>query len=159
MKTYTSNEGMFGESFAVGDGYQATYVPERTVSMGFRLLCECAPHMVSDHIVYGRLLGGGYVGVGQPYPVDGEDLCEAVQYFKLIGMRTLFMTGLVWSEHCMRIHFFKDDKLSERFNIAINCARWHNTHNFTCELITSRVNLAIGSIAAADEDDCGLLIH
>jgi len=33
MKTYTSNEGMFGESFAIGDGYQATYVPERTVSM------------------------------------------------------------------------------------------------------------------------------
>ena len=148
METYTNNEGIYGESFVVGNGHNAVYVLERTVSMGFRLLCECAPHMVSDHIVYGWMSSGGYVGVGQPYPLGGATLCAAAEYFKTIGMRMLLMTGSVWSEHCTRIHFFAGGNSPERFNIAINCARWHNMHSFTCEAITHRVNRRMESVEA-----------
>jgi|LGVE01.1.fsa_nt_gb hypothetical protein len=143
MTTHTNNEGILGKSFAVGNGRCATYVPTNTVPLGFRFLCECAPYMTSDHIVYGKLLDNEYVGVGQPYPLEGDEICAANQYFRVIGMRALFTTGSVWSERCMRIHIFKDAGLSERFDVAKNCVMWHDMHSYTCEAIMDRVDRTI----------------
>ncbi len=126
QSVYDSNRGIIGETFSSWHGMGATYIHERNVSQGFRMLCESTPHHAWDHIMYGKRSDGQYIGVGQPYPLGADAIREINDYCQAVGLDMLITGGSTWHTDCMRILFQRDDTNVERFNIAINCARWRD---------------------------------
>lgn len=125
---YERNMGVIGETFESWHGVGATYIHERNVSQGFQILCESTPHHAWDHIVYGKRSDGQYIGIGQPYPLGTDDIREINDYCQAVGLDMLITGGSTWHPDCMRILFQRDDTNVERFNIAINCSRWHGNY-------------------------------
>jgi len=122
------NENIIGKTFASWRGIEATYINNRKAPKGFRILCESTPHHAWDHIVYGIRVDGQYVGVGQPYPMGADSLCEVNNYCHLVGLDMTITAESTWSQSCIRILFQRDDNNIERFNIAVNCSRWRGDY-------------------------------
>jgi len=122
------NDDIIGTTFPSRHGATATYINARRVPEGFRILCESTPHHAYDHIVYGRRSDGQYIGVGQPYPMCGDALREVNEYCHVIGMEMMLTAGSTWNDDCIRLLFQRDDCNAERFDIAVNCSRWHGNY-------------------------------
>ena len=124
-----SNENIIGKTFASWKGLEATYIDTRRVPEGFRILCESTPHHACDHIVYGRRSDGQYIGIGQPYPMGADRIHDIHEYCKAVGLEATITGGSTWNpDACFRILFQRDDDNIERFNIAVNCSRWHGNY-------------------------------
>lgn len=121
------NLNIIGKTFASWKGMGATYINTKKVPEGFRIICESMPHDGHDHIAYGRRVDGEYIGVGQPYPRRADQICEINKYCCLVGLDMFIGGGSTWHPSCMRILFQRDDDNIERFNIAVNCSRWHDS--------------------------------
>ena len=141
-----SNENIIGKAFAALNGMSATYIDTSKVPEGFRIICESMPHYGHDHIVYGRRADGAYIGIGQPYPMRAETICEINKYCRLVGLEMTITGGSTWNSDCIRILFQRDENNIERFNIAVNCSRWHgdNLGHGDAEKIIKGVNLRVG---------------
>lgn len=145
--TYNHNENIIGKKFASWLGMGATYINTRKVPEGFRILCESTPHYAHDHIVYGRRSDGQYIGIGQPYPMGADSLCEINEYCHAVGLDMTLTGESTWGSPCLRILFQRDDENAERFAIAVNCSRWHGEW-LLCgetEKIIAGVNRRLGS--------------
>lgn len=118
------NENIIGLEFASWFGMNATYINTKKVPDGFRIMCESMPHYGHDHIVYGRRTDKEYIGVGQPYPMGADKICEINDYCRVVGLDMTITGGSTWNPDCLRILYQRDDDNIERFNIAINCSRW-----------------------------------
>lgn len=138
------NFGLTGKEFASWHGMIAIHIDAYNVSDSFRILCESAPHRAYDHIVYGRRSDGQYIGIGQPYPMAGDTLCEVNAYCHTIGFEMIVTGHSTWAPDCMRILFQRDDNNLERFNIAINCARWRSS--IDGELLLGGTNTVIAEV-------------
>ena len=126
--TPNHNKNIIGKTFASWHGMSATYINTRKVPKGFRILCESMPHYGHDHIAYGRRVDGEYVGVGQPYPMGADNLCEINNYCHVVGLAMSITGESTWNSSCIRLLFQRDDDNIERFNIAINCSRWQDNY-------------------------------
>jgi len=122
------NENIIGNTFASWNGMSATYINTANVPDGFRMMCESVPHDGDDHIVYGRRTDGEYIGIGQPYPMGADRICEINKYCRIVGFDMIITGGSTWNYDCLRILFQRDDDNIERFNIAVNCSRWHGSY-------------------------------
>jgi len=147
-RTTERNENIIGETFASWRGIEAIYINKRKAPKGFRILCESTPHHAWDHIVYGRRVDGPYIGVGQPYPMGADHLCEVNKYCHLVGLDMTITAGSTWNPECIRILFQRDDNNIERFNIAVNCSRWHGDYPISgnTEKIITGVNMRLGKL-------------
>jgi len=124
VKQMDNNRNIIGKTFASWSGMEATYIETIEVPEGFRIICESMPNTAHDHIVYGRRTDGEYIGVGQPYPLPAEAICEINEYCRVVGLKMLITGGSTWNSDCLRILFQRDEDNTERFNIAVNCSLW-----------------------------------
>lgn len=140
------NEDIIGKTFSAWKGMGATYIDRKEVPRGFMVICESMPQNGDDHIVYGRREDGEYIGVGQPYPMGANEISEIDKYCRLVGLDMIITGGSTWNSDCIRILFQRDDDNIERFNIAVNCSRWHSNYpaQGETEKIINGVNSRLG---------------
>lgn len=143
------NTGLTGKKFGSGHGMAAMYIDYPAAPKGFRMMCESMPHHGDDHIIYGRRTDGQYIGIGQPYPLTGDRLHDINEYCHAVGLEMLMTGHSTWDPGCLRILFQRDDKNIERFNIAINNARWHNDYPSRCD--TDKIVAGVNKRLAACE--------
>lgn len=124
------NRGLIGTTFTLPDGERATYIKERYVGQGFINICRCIPHSATDHAMYARRRGGGWVCVGQPYEMGDEAWIDVRGYCGYIGLTMDFQGVSTHNPHrCHRIIFCKGTHSNDRWNIAINSSRWRSDYD------------------------------